>query len=135
MFDHVGRAGRVGSWRLLTRGGTLVADGTASTPDQAGNAMVPVLALFTRLLLWNALPNGRRAHFYNVWAGRKRPAAFRTRLAADLGAVLDLLAAGVLRPQVAARIPLSQAARAVELAESGTVTGKVVLVPDASPVS
>ncbi|MFC9999284.1 zinc-binding dehydrogenase [Nocardia sp. NPDC127526] len=38
-------------------------------------------------------------------------------------------ATGVLHAQVAARIPLSEAARALELAESGTVTGKVVIVP------
>ncbi|HWS33039.1 MAG TPA: zinc-binding dehydrogenase [Actinoplanes sp.] len=45
--------------------------------------------------------------------------------------VLGLLSAGVLTPQVAARIPLSQAATALTLAESRTVAGKVVLLPDA----
>ena len=130
VFDHVGGPGIVDSWRLLRRGGTLVAYGTASTRDQAGNAMLPVLKLFGRLLVWNALPNGRRAHFYNVWGGKRNLAAFRARLAEDLTRVLGLLADGTLRPQVAARVPLSQAARALELAESGTVAGKVVLVPD-----
>jgi NADPH:quinone reductase-like Zn-dependent oxidoreductase len=47
----------------------------------------------------------------------------------DLGAVFALLAEGSLRPQVAARVPLEQVANAMRLAESGTVTGKVVLVP------
>ncbi|MGW8574798.1 zinc-binding dehydrogenase, partial [Streptomyces niveus] len=51
-------------------------------------------------------------------------------LAADLTEVLGLLAEGEIRPQVAARLPLSKAADALSLAESGTVTGKVVLIPD-----
>ncbi|WP_255361054.1 zinc-binding dehydrogenase [Kutzneria sp. 744] len=47
----------------------------------------------------------------------------------DLTAVFALLADGTLRPQVAAEIPLAEASAAMRLAESGTVTGKVVLVP------
>jgi NADPH:quinone reductase-like Zn-dependent oxidoreductase len=43
--------------------------------------------------------------------------------------VLALLAKGELDAQVAARIPLDRAAEALELAESRTVVGKVVLVP------
>ncbi|MEW1861672.1 zinc-binding dehydrogenase [Streptomyces sp. NPDC088194] len=44
--------------------------------------------------------------------------------------MLRLLADGVLAPQVAARFPLSGAASALALAESRTVAGKVVIVPD-----
>ena len=40
-----------------------------------------------------------------------------------------LAAKGQIKAQVAARIPLTEAAKALTLAESGTVTGKVVLVP------
>jgi NADPH:quinone reductase-like Zn-dependent oxidoreductase len=40
-----------------------------------------------------------------------------------------LAAHGTLQAQVAARFPLSEAARALALAESRSVTGKVVLVP------
>lgn len=132
VFDHVGGGGLVRSWRLLRRGGTLVSYGTASTKDVEGDSRLPVLALFGRLLVWNALPNGRGAHFYNFWAGRGRRAdAFRARLREDLTEVLRLLADGVLAPRVAARVPLSEASRAMTLAESRTVVGKVVLVPDA----
>ncbi|NKY99366.1 medium chain dehydrogenase/reductase family protein [Nocardiopsis alborubida] len=132
VFDHVGGEDLVRSWRLLRRGGTLVSYGTASTKDVEGSSRLPVLALFGRLLVWNALPNGRGAHFYNFWAGRRRHAdAFRARLREDLTEVLRLLADGVLAPQVAAHVPLSEASRAMTLAESRTVVGKVVLVPDA----
>ncbi|WP_433682824.1 medium chain dehydrogenase/reductase family protein [Nocardia sp. CA-119907] len=129
VFDHVGGPGIVDSFRLLAPHGTLVSYGSAATKDDPGNSRLPVLALVGRLIWWNLLPNKRNAHFFNIWAGKRNRARFRTEIAADLTAVFDLAAAGILRAQVAARIPLAEAARAMELAESGTVTGKVVLVP------
>ncbi|MGW1989937.1 medium chain dehydrogenase/reductase family protein [Embleya sp. NPDC001921] len=130
VFDHVGGEGIVDSFGLLARGGTLVSYGTAATKNESGSSRLPVLKLVARLMWWNLLPNGRRTHFYNIWAGKRRPATFRARLRADLSQVLALLAAGTITAQVAARVPLSRAADALALAESGTVTGKVVLVPD-----
>lgn len=131
VFDHVGGAGIVESWRLLRRGGTLVSYGTAATKDDVGNSRLQVLKLIGQLVLWNLLPNGRSASFYNFWAGKRRIATFRTRLREDLASVLALLADGVLTAQVAARFPLSEAGSALALAESRTVAGKVVIVPDA----
>lgn len=43
--------------------------------------------------------------------------------------MLDLVAQGAITPPIAARIPLIDASEALELAESHTVLGKVVLVP------
>ena len=45
-----------------------------------------------------------------------------------LAELLDMLAEGALKPIVAERIPLVEAARAHELLERGGYTGKVVLV-------
>ncbi|MER7276192.1 zinc-binding dehydrogenase [Dactylosporangium sp. NPDC000244] len=129
VFDHVGAPGIFESWRLVRRGGALVSYGTAATRDVAGNPRLPILALFGRLLWWNLTPNGRRAGFYNLWAGRRRRAAFQARLREDLTNVFALLASGSLTAQVAARVPLREAAEAMRLAESGTVAGKVVLIP------
>ncbi|MFJ9031474.1 medium chain dehydrogenase/reductase family protein [Streptomyces sp. NPDC102274] len=131
VFDHVGGAGLEDSWQLLRRGGTLVSYGTAATKDDEGNSQLPVLKLFGQIALWNYLPNGKSAHFYNFWAGHRRRAHFRHRLSEDLTQVLRLLADGVLTPQIAAEIPLTDAASALELAESRTVAGKVILVPGA----
>ncbi|WP_328451943.1 MULTISPECIES: medium chain dehydrogenase/reductase family protein [unclassified Amycolatopsis] len=131
VFDHVGGAGVAESWRLLRRGGKLVCYGTASTKDEEGNSQLPVLKLFARLALWNLLPNGKGAHFYNFWAGKRRLDTFRRRLNEDLTQVLALVADGVLRPRIAAEFPLSDTASALALAESHTVAGKVVIVPDA----
>ncbi|MEV6714198.1 medium chain dehydrogenase/reductase family protein [Lentzea sp. NPDC051208] len=131
VFDHVGGPGLRESWKLLRRGGALVNYGSAATKDEPGNAMLPVLKLFGQLMVWNVLPNGRRAGFYNFWAGKRfRPATFRARLAEDLTQVLALVGQGVLTPQIAARIPLPEAGAALALAESRTVLGKVVIVPE-----
>lgn len=130
VFDHVGGPGIVDSFRLLRRGGTLVSYGTAATRDTEGSARLPVLLLLARLAWWNVLPNSRRTRFYNFWAGVRRRSTFQARLRADLHQVLSLLASDAIQAHVAARVPLSEVARGMRLAESGTVTGKVVLVPD-----
>ncbi len=129
VFDHVGGPTIADSYKLLRRGGTLVSYGTAATKDEAGNSQLPILKMMARLAVWNYLPTGRGAHFYNFWAGRRRPAAFRSRLREDLTAVFDLLEKGHLTAQVGAEFPLTEIARAFALAESHTISGKVVLHP------
>ena len=44
-------------------------------------------------------------------------------------ALIDMLAAGKLHPHIHARLPLTDAARAHEMLESGAVVGKLLLVP------
>ena len=130
VFDHVGGRSVVDSWGLLAPGGTLVAYGSASTRDDEGSKQWPVLKLLGRVWLWNALPNRRRAYFFNVWAGRAlAPDRFRARLRADLTQVFAALRRGDVTAQIAAELPLAQIAEALRLAESGTVAGKIVLHP------
>ena len=129
-FDHIGGDSLTRSWRLLAPGGTLVS--YAITARVAGSkSIVPAfIATLAQLLWWNTAPNGKNASFYNVWSGHRRhPAAFRARTRTDMTSVMDLLHAGVLTAQVAARLPLAQAREAMTLAESHTVTGKVVVIP------
>ena len=130
VFDHIGGRSVVDSWHLLAPGGTLVSYGSASTRDDQGSKQWPVLKLLGRVWLWNALPNGRHAYFFNVWAGRAlNKDRFRARLRDDLTQVFAAQQRGDVTAQIAARLPLVQAADALRLAESGTVTGKVVLTP------
>ncbi len=129
-FDHIGGDSLTRSWRLLAPGGTLVS--YAITARVAGSkSIVPAfIATLAQLLWWNTAPNGKNASFYNVWSGHRRhPAAFRARTRTDMTSVMDLLHAGVLTAQVAARLPLARAREAMTLAESHTVTGKVVIIP------
>jgi NADPH:quinone reductase-like Zn-dependent oxidoreductase len=129
VFDHVGGPGIAASWRMLGRGGTLVSYGTASTRDVPGNPRVPVLKLLARLMLWNALPNGRRATFFNLWAGSRKRDRYRAQLRRDLGEVLALLQEGAIDAQIARRFPLRDAGKALRYAEQAGIVGKVVLEP------
>jgi NADPH2:quinone reductase len=130
VFDHLGGPSFERSFRLLAPGGTLVAYGMAAQRDDTSNMLGTFLGVYGRLALWSLLPNRRRAFFYNFWGGKViQPKRFRRRLASDLTCVLSLLAQGAITPHVAARFPLAEASRAMTLAESKTVYGKVVLVP------
>jgi NADPH2:quinone reductase len=112
-----------------------VSYGTASTKDRPGNPQVPVLKLLARLTLWNLAPNGRRANFFNLWAGkRRRPDRYRAQLREDLERLFALLLEGRLTAQVAGRFPLADAAAALRFAEQGGLTGKVVLLAS-NPIS
>ncbi|MFJ9629470.1 medium chain dehydrogenase/reductase family protein [Streptomyces sp. NPDC101175] len=130
VFDHVGGPSVVRSWRLLAPGGTLVSYGSASTRDDEGSKQLPVLKILGRVWTWNALPNGRHAYFFNVWAGRAlNKNRFRARLRTDLAQVFAAVERGEVTPRIAARLPLARVSDALRLAESGTVAGKVVLTP------
>jgi NADPH:quinone reductase-like Zn-dependent oxidoreductase len=130
VFDHVGGPGLTDSWHLLAPGGTLVSYGSASTRDDSGSKQWPMFKLVGKVMLWNILPNRRHAYFYNLWAGKSlSKSRFRARLHADLAAVLAAVQRGEIHPSIAARFPLAQAAEALRFAESGTVSGKIVLVP------
>ena len=127
VFDHIGGASIGRSWSLLAPGGTLV---SYAMLKDTGRMIPAFVGLLARLAWLDALPNGRRAGFFDVWGGKLlRPRRFRRRRQEDLAAVFALLADGTLRPQIAARIPLTDIRAAVELAESHTVVGKVVLIP------
>lgn len=130
VFDHLGGESLLRSWSLLAPGGTLASYAIIAAVEGRRSVYLPFFATIGRLLWWNLLPNGHRATFYDLWAGhRLRPAAFRARTRTDLSAVLALLADGTLTAQVGARLPLDRVVEAMELAESHTVRGKVVLIP------
>jgi NADPH2:quinone reductase len=130
VFDHLGLDSFRESFALLAPGGTLVGYGTAARLDDNNSMIAMFLGMIARIYAWNILPNKRRATFYNFWAGHSLSIRkFRKHQHADLTTVLDLLAQGVITAQIAARFPLAEASAALELAESRTTNGKVVLVP------
>ncbi|WP_208544586.1 medium chain dehydrogenase/reductase family protein [Rathayibacter sp. VKM Ac-2759] len=128
-FDNVGGETTRVAWSLLAPGGALVAYAIVSAPA-TGNVWVPFLKALGRVALWSLAPNGRTATFYNLWAGHSlRPARFRARLQEDLGRLFGLLADGTVTANIAARFPLTEVVAALELAESRTLNGKVILLP------
>ena len=60
------------------------------------------------------------------WLMRLKPAWFRH----DLLTLVDLLQQGKIKPLIALRLPLCQAAHAHELLGRGGVIGKIVLMPN-----
>jgi len=130
VFDNVGGRVVLDSWRMLARGGALVCYSIIADVSGDGPLLWPFLRAIGRNALWTLLPNGRRATFYDLWAGHSmRRRTFRRRLEQDLGAVVGLLADGSISANIAARFPLTEAVAALELAESRTVRGKIVLLP------
>ncbi len=122
VFDPIGGARQVWrSYRALRKGGRLAWFGMAATKKQ-GLRVIPFTLMAVFLL--KLIPDGRRAPLApdlskdNVWYRR------------TLADLLELLAAGDIKPIVADRIPLAEAARAHELLEHGRYAGKVVLVTD-----
>ena len=133
VFDNVGGEMVETSWRMLAPRGSLVCYAIiADVTGVNGNASLlkPFAKALTRVAVWNVLPNGHRASFYDLWAGhRLRPTTFRLRLRKDLGRVFALLADGTVKANIAATYPLRDVSAAMELAESRTINGKVILVP------
>ena len=123
VFDPIGGARQVWrSYRTLRKGGRLTWFGVAAA-KKAGLRVIPLTLLMVFLL--KLIPDGKQVPLTpdigkdNIW--------YRETLTK----LLDLLAAGSIKPVVAERIPLFEAARAHELLEHGGYAGKVVLVTSA----
>ncbi len=123
VFDPIGGARQLWrSYRTLRQGGRLVWFGVAAV-SKAGLRVIPLSLLMRTLLA--LIPDGKQAPLFpdlgkdNAW--------YR----ATLTELLAWLAAGKIKPVVAERIPLAEAARAHELLERGGYAGKVVLIANA----
>jgi NADPH2:quinone reductase len=119
VFDHAAGPGLKQSWRMLGRGGTLIVYGSAATLDDKGWRLAPFVSAMGRLAWWSLLPNGRRCRFYSI--------NHKNHFDEDLATVIDLLRTGELKPQVAARLPLAEAPKALRMLDERAVVGKIVL--------
>jgi 2-desacetyl-2-hydroxyethyl bacteriochlorophyllide A dehydrogenase len=134
VFDHVGGEGLRDSYALLRKGGALVCYGGASAAKTGGSPIWAMVGFFGRKLLWGFRAGGRRMTFFDIW-GRGtfgpdhlfRPARFWREYREDLGQLLGLVSGGQLKPRVARRMPLLDAAAALAQHQRGGFTGKIVL--------
>jgi NADPH:quinone reductase-like Zn-dependent oxidoreductase len=124
VFDPVGGARQIWrSYRTLRRGGRLVSFGMAAT-SKAGVRVIPFSLLMVILL--KLMPDGKQASMSPNLA--EFAPAHIDWYHETLAELFDLTAAGKIKPVVAERIPLAEAARAHERLERGGYAGKVVLV-------
>jgi len=127
VLDPVGGARHIWrSYRALRKGGRYVGYGMAATA-KAGVRAIPLSMLM--LVLLKFVPGGKQASMSADIAtfAEAHDGWYHQTLTELLGS----LAAGRIKPVVAERIPLVEAARAHELLERGGYAGKVVLIPSA----
>jgi 2-desacetyl-2-hydroxyethyl bacteriochlorophyllide A dehydrogenase len=126
VFDNIGGDSISRSFAVLKSGGKLVSYAIAFALNTNKSVVMLFLGLIAKLLWLNYMPNSRKAVFYNIWTG-KGTDKFRNNMQEDFSEIIGLLRKGVLKPQIAARFPLKNIAEAMELAESRTTYGKIVL--------
>jgi NADPH:quinone reductase len=138
VFDPIGGAHLWHSREALRPGGRVV--GYGNTTSLRGEGLgsgrtgrrnrlhgIPIYALY--IAGGWVLPGRKRIVPYSIQTlKRLKPALFRQ----DLIALLDLLHRQEIKPLVTQRFPLAEARRAQELLGKGGVTGKIVLVGNAS---
>ncbi len=123
VFDPIGGARQLlRSYRALRKGGRLVWFGVAAT-KQMGLRIIPLTLLMRTLLAF--FPDGKQVPLTPDLG--KDKAWYRD----TLKLLMELLAEGRIKPVVADRIPLVDAASAHELLERGGYAGKVVLISGA----
>jgi NADPH:quinone reductase-like Zn-dependent oxidoreductase len=127
VFDPIGGARQIWrSYRALRKGGRLVWFGVAATKKK-GLQVIPFTLLMQTVLA--LIPASKQAPLMpDLGTFAQGHADWYHETLAEL---LSLLAEGKIKPVVAERIPLVEAARAHELLERGGYAGKVVLVTGA----
>jgi NADPH:quinone reductase-like Zn-dependent oxidoreductase len=129
VLDPVGGPNFRRSYQVLSRGGRLLGYGFSAALKNGRLSRLRIVSSLARFAALKCLPDGRSASWYSMTAmKRQHPQWFRE----DLQGLLKLAAERRLRPIVAERLPLAEAARAHRMLEEGAVLGKLVLLPQAS---
>ena len=128
VFDGLGTKSLMRSYKTLCSGGRLMGYGFGSTvKDRRHRAYQIALNIINwiKVLALNLLPDRRKVIPYSIQTlQRRKPAWFRE----DLEILLNLLKNEKIKPIIAVKMPLNEAARAHELLGTGSVTGKIVLI-------
>ena len=126
-FDSMGSAHLKRSVRAVRKGGTVVAYGYYEAAQRGGNPVLDVLLQYVRLGLWSLPPQRKHVAFYDTRPTKKKhPDWYRD----DLARLFGWLAAGELKPVIAARLPLDEVVRAHQEVERADVQGRLILIPN-----
>jgi NADPH:quinone reductase-like Zn-dependent oxidoreductase len=124
VFDPIGGRNWMRSYRALGRGGRFVGYGMSAAIEGGRRNTLLAATSFVWLGVVGVLP-GKLARWYSITTEKKKnPQFFRE----DLTQLLGMLREKLIRPVIAERLPLREAARAHELLEHASVSGKIVLM-------
>ena len=116
VFDAIGGKSFKSSYEILRSGGGLVAYGAFSPMD---------IEYWLMMFTLNLVPDTREFMLYSIQSlKRLKPDWFHE----DLTLLFSMLKQGKIKPIVAGRMPLNQAAQVHELLADGSVKGKIVLI-------
>jgi len=125
VFDTLGGRNWSRSYRCLQRGGKLIGFGAYQLTSGEEKLPSVLLGFFKLLLGWKLLPDGKHTSFYSIQHRRnKKPDQFNT----DMAQLFSWLKAGQLKPVIAERRPLSDAAEVHKQIDNAQITGKTVLI-------
>ncbi len=124
VFDPVGGRNWMRSYRALGKGGRFIGYGLSAAVEGGRRNRLLAMASFGWLGVAGLLP-GKSARWYSITTEKKKhPEGFRE----DLAKLLEMLHAKTIRPVIAERLPLREAARAHEMLEKASASGKIVLM-------
>ena len=117
VFDGIGGDYIQRSFSLLRRGGTFVGYANPLSLSR-------MFRFLGQVILFNLWPNGRSAKYYGTGISRlnKRP------FLEDWAVLFQLLEEGKIKPIIAKKFPILEAAQANRLLENGQVIGNIVLL-------
>jgi NADPH:quinone reductase-like Zn-dependent oxidoreductase len=124
VFDPIGGYNWLRSYRTLCKGGRFIGYGMSAAIEGGHRNMALAAVSLAALKMVGLLP-GKSARWYSIITEKdKHPEWFRE----DLSRLLSLLHEKSIHPVIAERLPLCSAARAHELLEKASVSGKIVLM-------
>jgi NADPH2:quinone reductase len=116
VFDGIGGKSFQSSYEMLRSGGRLVAYGGTPTAD---------LGAWLMMFTMNMVSDERNFMLYSIQTLKMlKPDWFHE----DLTLLFDMLKQGKIKPIIAAKMPLNEAAKAHELLAGSSVEGKIVLI-------
>jgi NADPH:quinone reductase-like Zn-dependent oxidoreductase len=118
VFDGMGGEYGDRGLTVLKRGGKLVA-------YAAPVGLLALLQGLIKLAFVNIMPNDKSAEFYGITALYMRD---KKPFMDDLPQLFKLLEEGKIKPIIAAKFPILEAAKANQLLESGQIIGNIVLL-------
>jgi NADPH:quinone reductase-like Zn-dependent oxidoreductase len=124
VLDPIGGGNWLRSYRALGKGGWFIGYGMSAAIQGGRRNMILAVSSLAWLGLVGLVP-GKSARWYNIMTEKKKHSAWFRE---DLSRLLTMLQEKTISPVVAERFPLRHAARASELLERASVTGKIVLM-------